>query len=76
MFCDAYGLKKKDRVDLVDLMIERLEHLIDFLLKSARQGHIKYQHNMKDGHHLKYRTDIKYIKLYKSTIQHEMLFNK
>lgn len=69
VFCDAYGLEPADKIGLADLIIERLQNLLDFLLQSASQGHKKYELNLKNGHHLKYRSDLEYIKFYKSTIQ-------
>lgn len=69
VFCDAYGLESHKRIGLADLIIERLQNLLDFLLQSASQGHKKYELNLKDGHHLKYRSDLEYIKFHKSTIQ-------
>ena len=69
VFCDTYGLDMQSRIGLVDLIIERLQTLLDFLLQSASQGYKKYELNLKDGHHLTYRSDLEYIKLHKSTIQ-------
>ena len=69
MFCDAYGLEPANKIGLADLIIERLQNLLDFLLQSASQGHKKYALNLNDGHHLKYCGDLEYIKFHKSTIQ-------
>lgn len=68
LFCDAYGLFEQNRRESVDLMIERLQNLIDFLMKSAQEGNKKYERNLKDGHHLKYLSDIQYIKVHKLQI--------
>jgi thiamine kinase-like enzyme len=72
MFCNAYGLELQNRIGLADLIIERLQNLLDFLLQSAAQGHKKYELNLKDGHHLKYQSDLEYIKLHKRAIQHAL----
>lgn len=72
LFCDAYGLKSNDRIGLADLIIERLQNLLDFLMQSAKQGNKKYEINLKDGHHLKYLGDLEYIKLHKNAIQNEL----
>ena len=69
VFCDAYGLEPANKIGLADLIIERLQNLLDFLLQSASQGHKKYALNLNDGHHLKYCGDLEYIKFHKSTIQ-------
>lgn len=75
IFCDAYGLLKKDRINLTNLIIERLETLLNFLIKSAKDGDIKYQNNMQDKHHLKYLEDIEYIKKHKDFIENGLTRN-
>ncbi|MBA3813309.1 MAG: phosphotransferase [Alphaproteobacteria bacterium] len=69
LFCKAYGLVEENRTGLTDLIIERLQSLLDFLLKSAHDGNKKYQINMEQGHHLKYMKDIQYLKLNKLVIE-------
>ena len=54
------------------IIIERLQTLLDFLVQSAKQGDKKYEQHMKDGHHLKYLSDIKYIAMYKDIIQQHL----
>jgi hypothetical protein len=54
---------------LANLIIERLEVLVDFLLEQAQKGHKDFELNMQDGHHLLYLADIKYIKSHLTTIQ-------
>ncbi|MGI4852043.1 MAG: phosphotransferase enzyme family protein [Janthinobacterium lividum] len=69
LFCKVYGLDIKDRFQLVDTMIERLNVLHNFLLESAHQGHKKYQLNIKEGHDVQYLNDIEYIDSHKNIIQ-------
>jgi hypothetical protein len=69
LFCDAYGLTKENRMGLTELMIERLETLLNFLTKSAQDENRKFEQNIQDGHHLKYLADIEYLKLHKLAIQ-------
>lgn len=69
LFCDAYGLSQENRVGLVNLIIERLQALIDFMMRSAHEGSKKMEFNIREGHHLKYLTDIEYIKLNKRQIE-------
>lgn len=64
LFCDAYGLTKEERLGMPDLIIERLEKLLDFMIKSAQEGNEKYILTIQNEHHLKYFTDIDYIKLH------------
>lgn len=68
-FCNAYNLSKKDRFGLASLIVERLEALLNFLMKSAKGGDEKYQSNISDKHHLKYLADIEYIKKHREVIQ-------
>lgn len=68
LFCEAYGLSEQAKLGLLDLMIERLEDLVNFLLASAKSGDQKYVINLQEEHHLKYLADIEYLKSIKSTI--------
>ena len=54
-------------------MIERLQALLDFLMRSAGEGDEKYQLNIQHGHHLKYLADMDYIKLHASQIERCLL---
>ncbi|MCS5707983.1 aminoglycoside phosphotransferase family protein [Candidatus Berkiella cookevillensis] len=69
LFCNAYGLNEESRIGLVDLMLERLQALLSFLMQSAREGNKKYVLNMQAGHHLTYLADIEYITLHKLRIE-------
>jgi hypothetical protein len=73
LFCDAYGLSRKDRCNVVALMIERLEALSAFLMQAAKAGDEKYQQHEKDGHYFNYQKDIAYIKLNKEHIQQGLM---
>lgn len=69
LFCNAYELAEEKRMGMADLMIERLQNLIDFMMRSAQEGNKKYEQNIKDGHHLTYLEDVEYIKMHKSPIE-------
>ncbi len=73
LFCDIYGLAKENRSELAALMIERLEALLNFLIKSAQEGNRKFEQNIKEGHHLKYIADIEYVKSHKLAIQEGLI---
>ena len=60
-FCDVYGYKREDRVALPDLIITRLEVLIDFMESEAKSGNITYAQNINEGHAKLYADDILYI---------------
>ncbi|WP_162046541.1 phosphotransferase [Vibrio taketomensis] len=62
LFCDSYGATTHHRSALVYSMIERLEALVDFMLKQAEQGNTQFQSHIEQGHHLAYLTDIEYLK--------------
>jgi thiamine kinase-like enzyme len=72
LFCQVYGLTEGDRAEIADLMIERLQALIDFLIKSAHEGNKKYELNFQAGHHIKYIKDLKYIKTNKLMIENTL----
>lgn len=74
LFCQAYQLSKKESTNLADLMIERLNALLEFLHQSTLAGNKKYQHNLKEGHDLIYLKDIQYIKQHKLQIQKKLIF--
>jgi GNAT superfamily N-acetyltransferase len=69
LFCEAYGLPQENRSGITDLMIERLENLLDFMTKSAQEGNKKFELTLQQGHHLKYLADIEYIKRHKLRIE-------
>jgi len=69
LFCDSYKLPDNSRVGLVDLMIERLETLLIYLLDSASEGNEECKNNINEGHHKKYLSDINYIKQHKVKIE-------
>lgn len=69
IFCDSYGLKKKERVGIPELIIARLESLVDFMHKEASHGNAIYKSNIQSGHDLLYKADIIYIKKYQSYIK-------
>ncbi len=58
LFCNAYGLDEENRVGLADLILERLQALLSFLIQANREGNKKYMLNMQAGHHLTYLADI------------------
>jgi hypothetical protein len=55
-------LTSGQRVGLANLIIERLQVLVDFLLTQAQKGDKVYESNIQDGHHLLYLADMEYIR--------------
>jgi hypothetical protein len=47
-----------------ELIIARLESLVDFMHKEASHGNAIYKSNIQSGHDLLYKADIIYIKKY------------
>ncbi|WP_432453391.1 phosphotransferase [Agarivorans sp. QJM3NY_29] len=67
-FCDSYGLPYSERVQLVDVMISRIQALLDFMHDQAAKGNEAFIANLKDDHHLAYIADIEYLKLHQQII--------
>lgn len=61
LFCDAYGFPTTQRHNLVDMMILRLETLVNHMQAEAQVGNEAFLANLVDGHHLLYLADIKYL---------------
>ncbi|MGF1719600.1 aminoglycoside phosphotransferase family protein [Vibrio kyushuensis] len=68
LFCDCYGLEMSDREKVVDVMIERIQSLVNYMAEQANNGDVHFQKNILDGHHLAYRNDIEFLKQYKPKI--------
>lgn len=60
-FCDAYGATEEQRTQLPDMMVNRLQALVDFMTEEANRGSEQFSENIEDGHHLHYLNDIQYI---------------
>lgn len=61
-FCDVYGLPADERAQIADVLIERLQALLDFMTTEAQHGNETFQQHLTEGHHLSYHRDIDYIK--------------
>ncbi|MCP4323330.1 MAG: aminoglycoside phosphotransferase family protein, partial [Alteromonadales bacterium] len=72
-FCHSYGLSHDDRVQLVDVIISRIQSLIDFMFDEAEKGNEAFVANIKDDHHLAYIADIEYLKRNKQQITENLL---
>jgi hypothetical protein len=62
LFCDAYSLGVELRLCLVEVMVNRIQALVDFMHTQANQGNQAFLENINDGHHLAYLSDIAYLK--------------
>jgi thiamine kinase-like enzyme len=69
LFCDVYGLTKVERVGMINLVIERLQGLVDFMRSEADRGNAAFIANIADGHHLAYLEDIDYLQTNGKEIQ-------
>lgn len=63
LFCQSYGLQKKDLIEISLIMIERLEALIDFIKTSTQEKNSFHKDHIK-----LYEADIHYIKAYANVI--------
>ena len=71
-FCAVYGLSQAERSRAVNVVIERLEALVAFMLREAANGNAAFQANLADGHHLLYQADIAYLVKNRGWISAEM----
>lgn len=61
-FCIAYGLDAIRPISLADMMCERLEAMLSFMIKEADAGNETFQANIRDGHHEIYIRDLGHIR--------------
>ncbi|MDP3562560.1 MAG: aminoglycoside phosphotransferase family protein [Legionellaceae bacterium] len=67
IFCNAYGLSQEDRRGISDVMIQRLESLVQYILNTSEEDHCIR------AEHLKlYLADIEYIDEHKKNINFEL----
>lgn len=64
-FCDSYGLSQDSRRQIVDMIIIRLQELVNFMQKRANEGDEKFQKDLQNSHHLAYQKDITYLEFNK-----------
>src|SRR3990167_1124296 len=69
LFSDAYGLAQKDRKNMGNLIIERLQALVNFMYDQAKAGNEACKLALKQQHDLIYLKDIEYIKTNKTLIE-------
>ncbi len=62
LFAEAYGLDEKQREQLPDMMIERLQALVTYMKREAEAGNRDVLQNIADGHMKMYLDDMQYIK--------------
>ncbi len=61
LFCDNYGASQAMRENLVEVMIQRLQALVDYMCQQADEGDKQFIDNIEDAHHLSYLKDIHYL---------------
>ncbi|MBK8905645.1 MAG: phosphotransferase [Anaerolineaceae bacterium] len=61
LFCEAYGFPVAQRHALVEMMILRLQTLVNHMQAEAQKGNEAFIANLADGHHLLYQADIAYL---------------
>lgn len=62
IFADAYGMSAEMRSDLPEMMIERVQSLVDYMKGQAAQGNADVLRNIADGHMDLYLNDIAYFR--------------
>lgn len=73
LFCQAYDFPKEDRIGMVDLIVERIQVLVNFMLTQAEKGHKTFELNVQNKHHLLYLADIEYIKSHQFHIENGLV---
>lgn len=76
LFCEAYGFPQNRRSQLPDIIVERLQALIDFMRAEAEKGNETFQSNMEQGHHLRYLNDIEYIAQHRHKIEAGLIIRR
>lgn len=61
LFCDEYGLTRESREQLVDVIVERLRALVDFMRHQAAGGVEAYARHVERGDDVLYEADIEYV---------------
>ena len=62
LFLDSYGIEADKRESLPQVLIERLQNLVNFMCSEADNGNEDFESNIKEGHLQLYLDDIQYIK--------------
>lgn len=62
LFADTYDLKKNEREELPNMIIERISSLVAYMRNEADSGNEDVWKNIEDGHLKLYLDDIQYIK--------------
>ncbi len=63
LFCDEYGLTRESREQLVDVVVERLRALVNFMRHQAARDVEAYARHVERGDDVLYEADIEYILL-------------
>lgn len=69
LFCDAYGRDAFDSKGLIDIVVDRLLTLIDFMQCEASEENEDFANNIEDGHDKSYSLDVEYIKQNKEFLE-------
>nr|WP_242531452.1 aminoglycoside phosphotransferase family protein [Vibrio alginolyticus] len=69
LFCDSYGATESERNHLADAMVQRLQALVSFMRREAKNGDESFVENIEQGHLQAYLNDIEYITENKHKIQ-------
>lgn len=62
LFLATYEMIDKSKELLINVLIDRLQSLVNFMKSEALAGNMDFQKNMNDGHLQKYIDDIDYLK--------------
>lgn len=68
-FTDAYDLADADREVLLDTVIVRLHHLVDFMRRQAAAGHPAFSRHVAEGHDAYYLRNVEHLTRYRTMFE-------
>ncbi|MFC5077692.1 Homoserine kinase [Vibrio thalassae] len=71
-YLDAYQLDIPSRLQMLEMMVSRLQYLVSFMERRAKEGDQGMQQCIAEGHRLSYLNDINYLLCHQDVITREM----
>ena len=68
LFLDTYGVTTASKECFVELLIKRLEALVNFMSQEAANGNEDFELHIAEGHLQKYLDDIEYLRIHEKEI--------
>ncbi len=68
LFLDSYGASVEHRKSFVSVVTDRLHCVVNHMKAEAKNGNVKFQQDIDNGHHLGYIADIEYLRVNETMI--------